>query len=314
MITFSVVIPLYNKVDTIVRTLESVQSQTYKDFEVVIVDDGSMDGGGDAASTYRGSFPLKIVRQNNSGVSLARNKGASESVGRYIAFLDADDEWCPDFLLELSRIIAKFPAAKVIGTDYACNVNHKIISGMDRDIIEEIDMFNEWPLRNPVNSSTVAIRRDFFIESGGFNGKFRYYEDAELLFRLALQTRFCVSRRVLCQYNTDALHRATGIRHDQCANPHWKMAESLIKKGEAPYSLRKCVVADLGKIVLGHAMRLNSKQIKRIATAYPCIFRNIFMSRALKSKFGLFILYPYIIGVSIIVRMRIRSKICIGKI
>ena len=314
MINFSVVIPLYNKADTIARTLESVQAQTYKSFEVVIVDDGSSDGGRAVAMSFIGRIPLRIVAQKNLGVSVARNKGAQESVGRYIAFLDADDEWYPDYLYELSRILVKFPGAKVIGTDYEFTINKKIISGKGSNNIEEIDLFDEWPLRNPVNSSTVAIRRDFFIESGGFNKEFRYYEDAEFLFRLALRTKFHISRRVLCRYNTDALCRATGKGYDPCAYPHWNMAERLIASETAPQSLISCATKDIELRVWGDARRLNVEGIRRLAKAYPSTFRKIKLSKFLVHKVGLIVLYPWVICMSICVRMLVRSKIRIKRV
>ena len=168
--------------------------------------------------------------------------------------------------------------------------------------------------RNPINSSTVAIRRDFFIESGGFKKEFRFYEDAELLFRLALRTKFHISRRVLCRYNTDALYRATSKGYDSCDYPHWNMAERLIAHEAAPNNLLNCVIKDLGLRILNYARRLNSKEINRLARAYPSTFKKIHLSKFLMHKVGLIILYPWIVCVSIIIRIRIRSKIRIKRV
>ena len=270
---FSVVIPLYNKADTILRTLRSVIQQKFRDFEIVVVDDGSKDSGAQLVESFDTNVPVRLIRQSNAGVSTARNHGVAESRGRYTAFLDADDEWHPDFLLELSKILLKFPKAEVIGTDYAYIMNGKKISGKDKKEIEKIDLFDEWPWRTPINSSSMAIRRDLFFLSGGFNTALRYYEDAEFLFRLALQTKFCISRRVLSNYNTDANHRATGSYHNQCDYPHWRMADNLIEKGYVNKKLVKCVAIDLGKSILGYARRFNVIAINQLALAYPFIFK-----------------------------------------
>ena len=306
---FSVVIPLYNKADTILRTLRSVIRQEFRDFEIVVVDDGSKDNSAQLVESFDSDVSLHLIRQTNAGVSFARNRGVAESRGRYTAFLDADDEWHPEFLLELSKILLKFPNADVIGTDYAYIMNDKIVSGKDKNIIEEIDFFDEWPWRTPINSSSMAIHRDFFVEMGGFNTNFRFYEDAEFLFRLALKTKFCVSRRVLSRYNTDANHRATGSYYNLSDYPHWRMAENLIENGQENKDLTKCVVNDLSKSIFGYARRINTIEIKKMALAYPIAFSKLFMSNIFKYKITMVILYPYILFVSLLLRLRIMSNL-----
>ena len=100
----SIVIPLYNKAHTIVHTLNSVFRQTYQDFEVVIVDDGSTDGGADVVRQHFADDRIRIFRQENQGVSVARNNGIEYARAEYVALLDGDDEWHPEYL----RITAKY--------------------------------------------------------------------------------------------------------------------------------------------------------------------------------------------------------------
>ncbi|NIP54606.1 MAG: glycosyltransferase [Phycisphaerae bacterium] len=97
MANLSVIIPLYNKGKYIGRALNSVLAQTYEDFEVVVVDDGSGDDGPDIVRQYKDKR-LRLIQQENAGPGAARNRGIAETTGNYIAFLDADDEWLPDFL------------------------------------------------------------------------------------------------------------------------------------------------------------------------------------------------------------------------
>ena len=93
----SVVIPLYNKDKYIARALDSVFGQTCQDFEVIVVDDGSTDNGAEIVRSYK-DRRLRFIRQANAGPGAARNHGIQESRAPLLAFLDADDEWLPEFL------------------------------------------------------------------------------------------------------------------------------------------------------------------------------------------------------------------------
>src|SRR6266853_1462354 len=104
----SVVIPLFNKRSYIIRCLESVSRQNIRDFEVIVVDDGSTDGSGEVAMGFPDNR-VRVIRQKNRGVGAARNRGIEESKAELIAFLDSDDEWMPPFLKRILDLRLKYP-------------------------------------------------------------------------------------------------------------------------------------------------------------------------------------------------------------
>lgn len=115
MAKVSVIIPLYNKEKYIARAIKSVLGQTYKEFELVVVDDGSTDQGPRIVKAITDSR-LKLIQQDNSGPGAARNRGIKESIAPYLAFLDADDEWMPEFLEKYLEVIVGNPeCAYVVG-------------------------------------------------------------------------------------------------------------------------------------------------------------------------------------------------------
>ena len=105
----SIVIPLYNKAHTIVHTLNAVFKQEYQDFEVIIVDDGSTDNGVGIIQQHFHDNRIRIFHQENQGVSVARNRGVEEARCEYVALLDGDDEWHPDYLKIMTKHIQNNP-------------------------------------------------------------------------------------------------------------------------------------------------------------------------------------------------------------
>lgn len=114
---FSVVIPLYNKEKHIKGTIESVLSQTFQDFEIVVVNDGSKDYGANIVEEL-GDDRIRVIHQDNAGVSAARNKGIKESNAAYIVLLDADDFWLLNHLENMVKLITIFPFAGLYATAY----------------------------------------------------------------------------------------------------------------------------------------------------------------------------------------------------
>lgn len=202
----SVVIPLFNKEKQIARTLQTVLDQTYQDFEIVIVNDGSTDGSVDEVKKF--SDPkIRLINQENGGVSAARNRGIEEANGGYIAFLDADDMWEKEHLETLDSLIKRFPNSKARATNYTF-----LKKGIYKDIILNNIPFEglEGVLDNyfevasnsnpPIWSSAVCVDKDLLKLIGGFPEGITSGEDLITWARIALLTNFAFTRKVTATF------------------------------------------------------------------------------------------------------------------
>lgn len=205
-ILISVVIPLYNKEKTIVHTLSTVISQTYKLFEVIIVNDGSSDNSVQLINDNFSDSRIRIISQENSGVSVARNKGVEEAKGDWIAFLDADDEWLPDYLSTLMNALIKYPTAEMIG----CSSYYKDLRTGQMNCNALIDRYYHQIVRinyfmNPDRMTHVGatiFKKSTFICVGGFKTGIRINEDLLLCGLIAMRGNYV--------YVGDAFHVYVG--------------------------------------------------------------------------------------------------------
>ncbi len=205
----TVIIPLYNKADSISQALDSVLAQTYPNFEVVVVDDGSTDGG--AAVVEQFDDPrIRLIRQENGGVSAARNRGIAEARGEHVAFLDADDVWMPEFLEEIAALQREYPACRAQATNYIFNSNGVKSPTILRRLPfkgERGVLTNYFEVAScshpPVWTSAVCIERALLQEIGGFPVGIKSGEDLLTWARIAVRTQWAYSMRALAQYNFD---------------------------------------------------------------------------------------------------------------
>src|SRR6187402_911428 len=127
MAFFSVIIPLYNKVNFIESALKSVLGQTFTDFEIIIVEDCSTDNSFEAATKVNDP-KIRILRyEKNKGLSASRNTGIQNATATYLCFLDADDAWQPDYLAKIHSLVQEFPEARLFATNYAEQYNEKSV-------------------------------------------------------------------------------------------------------------------------------------------------------------------------------------------
>lgn len=203
----SVVIPLYNKEQSIASTINSVLAQTYKDFEIVVVDDGSTDKSTDVVRAIVDDR-IVFISQDNQGVSAARNTGIIAAKGEYVAFLDGDDLWHPEYLETLVRLISDYPNATLYGIGYAKINDNKIpINVQPTSMRGEI----ETPWENYVGywtGSSSSSSRELLLKAGMFDTRMTHGEDIDMWWRLLLMGNGACDNRILAYYRQDAENRA----------------------------------------------------------------------------------------------------------
>jgi glycosyltransferase involved in cell wall biosynthesis len=209
---FSVIIPLYNKAPYVTKAIDSVMSQTFTDYELVIMDDGSKDASYDVASkAIEGRVNCQIHRQENAGVSMARNNAVALSQGDYLCFLDADDWWAPNFLEEVSGLIDECPEAGIYGTNYTIVNETKgrtrvapisVEEGFEKGYIEYCQVYAK-TLAMPLWTGAVCIPRTIFDEMQGFPKGIKLGEDFLLWIKIALKYRVAFLNKPLAFYNQD---------------------------------------------------------------------------------------------------------------
>ena len=193
----SVVIPLYNKEKEIARTLRSVLAQTSQPLEIIVVDDGSTDGSA-ARVEEIGSPLIRLIRQENRGVSAARNRAMQEACGEYAALLDGDDTWEPGYLAEIERLIAAYPGCGAYATSFNVDDGHHLTPGDTPQTEGVVDFFTEALSHYVLIPSSTTLRRKPALSLGGFPEGMRMGEDQYLWTKLARTSPVCFSRPGSC--------------------------------------------------------------------------------------------------------------------
>lgn len=198
---FSVIIPVYNKEDHIKATLNSVLSQSFKDFEAIIVNDGSTDKSMDIVSSFKDKR-IQIINKKNEGVSTARNLGIKNAKGDFIALLDADDIWYPNHLEDLKNLAESFPGCGLYCTAYETSYYDKKIvkarySGIHDPFVGIVPNYFESSLIDSIAwTSAVAIPKKMLEKHGDFNIQLKSGQDTELWIRIALKEKVAFTSRV----------------------------------------------------------------------------------------------------------------------
>lgn len=210
---FSVIIPLYNKEKDFPLTLKGVMDQTFKDFEVIIVNDGSTDNSLAIAEALTDER-IKIYSKKNEGLAATRNLGVAQATAKDVVLLDADDYWHPWHLENMNSILKKFPDAQWFATSYEKKYNNvltrKMVSPfteMPEDWIGEVNFFEYSLADSAANASSVGMKKSFFLNLGGHNTDITFSEDTDLWIRAALRAPLVFSNKVSAMIKLDSDNR-----------------------------------------------------------------------------------------------------------
>jgi len=239
----SVIIPLYNKGPYVKRALQSIFNQSIQDFEIIVVEGGSTDNGPEVVRAFNDPR-LLVIHQVGKGVSAARNEGVQVAESEFIAFLDADDEWMPDFIETIVRLKdtnpdagAYFAAVKEIGSNndershtYSCVP----VEGWEGPIPNYFQaLVNGDPLYYP---SSLALCKSVFLDNGGFTTGAAWGEDQDLCGRIALRNSIALSSKShslihITDTYSQAMQRRVAITEE---HPFIRPAQQAIRNGEVP--------------------------------------------------------------------------------
>jgi hypothetical protein len=204
---FSVIMPLYNKAPWVRRAIDSVIAQRVEEWELIVIDDGSTDGGGDIVASMADPR-IVLITQKNQGVSSARNAGILLARGDWVAFLDADDRWLPRCLIVFEGLMGKYPDAMWLAAGFAeqepggqvwargaIRVKER---WSDSLIGDALTLLNAWPFC----VGSVAVRKWVFEEVGLFDEMLRVGEDPDMWFRIAMKfPAVAYSREIVAIYH-----------------------------------------------------------------------------------------------------------------
>ncbi len=213
----SIIVPLYNKVNEVQRAIDSIFAQTIQDFELIIVDGGSTDGSLDAIKKYELDPRYRLIHQISKGLPVGRNDGIVAASTDIIAFLDADDEWCPTFLEKIFHLRQMYPYAGLYATAYATRYEDsfreprlsEIPSAPWEGLLKSYFRSSALAFIYPFAPCYVAIPRFTFTTVGLFNPNLRTGEDAEMWGRIALNLPIAFTSSIGAIYSAVASNKMT---------------------------------------------------------------------------------------------------------
>lgn len=223
----SVIIPTHNRASFVTGAIESVLAQTYKDFEIIVVDDGSTDDTETRVKEF--GDQVLYIYQENKGPSAARNTGILNASGKYIAFCDSDDRFLPEKLEKQMRFIEYHPNCRFLYTWYY-NVDNrgkitktrKPIKCINKEHLQYCLLTRKFTIR----TSTVLLRKTCFKTAGLFNEKFWYSQDWDMWLRLAAYYRgYCLEEPLAeyCLHGDNRSSLSVKIHHPEIRNSTLKL-------------------------------------------------------------------------------------------
>jgi len=286
---FSVIIPAYNSDKTLARAIDSVLAQTWPAYEIIVVDDGSTDATATVAAGYGNK--VRYLRQDNAGVSAARNQGAQIASGDWLAFLDADDWYYPDRLKLHAAMIERDEKLDFLTGDYEyCDISGTLLgrsmqgkaSGRamlikaagNRDVVMDQVDFESFVADHFGDTHTLSLPRATFLELGGYPMGFNVCEDVHLLIRLVARSRRV---GVVCEpLAVYSIHAASATRTDP-VSAQFENVRTLIalgkQSGNLPPTVHQGYLTRLrqARLNLGYALTKSGRRFSAMRAVLPSL-------------------------------------------
>ncbi|MCH2195928.1 glycosyltransferase family 2 protein [Kordia sp.] len=290
---FSVIIPLYNKEEYILQTVESVLQQTFTDFELLIVNDASTDKSVAVVSQLSDDRIQLIENPKNLGLSATRNHGISKANGDVIALLDADDIWLPTFLETIQNLYLTCPKAAIFGTDYVeTYTSHEdltpqknIASSLKGTSFLMADFFEASMFQPIFCQSSLAFKKEICTETEVFNSTISFAEDIDFYIKYGSQYRVAYHYEALAKVRFEVPDQMSKTSIATKILPDLDSYEGLAKENK---SLKKYL--DLYRYIFASLYSLENAIPKRNAMLQHIDYQNLTLKQRLLLKSPRFVL------------------------
>ncbi|KFB02376.1 hypothetical protein IA57_01720 [Mangrovimonas yunxiaonensis] len=265
---FSIIIPLYNKEHYVKNTIKSVLSQSFNDFEIIVVNDGSTDNSLEVIKTFKDQR-ISVFTTKNQGVSSARNYGIKKALANYIAFIDADDHWYGNHLENIAALINDFPNCGLYAMAYEKRYGDKVYKSKYSNIPPNkpwrkiLTNYFSHNLNNAIAwTSACAVPKKILIELNGFDESITLGagEDTDLWIRIALKYPIAFNNQVTAAHN---LHAENRISNSNTSLRHFINIDKYEPFIENHQSLKAYL--DLNRLSIGMQYRLNNQEEKALS-------------------------------------------------
>ena len=299
MAFFSVIIPLYNKEHFIENTIKSVLHQTFQDFEVLVINDGSIDKSEEKLLQFKDSR-IRYFTKKNEGVSITRNFGIEKAHSDYITFLDADDYWYPDFLQVLHERITEFPEQKVFSGAIEIETQQKTFPAQysihKTNDFELVNYFKASLKETVICTSCAVFHKSIFEEIGVFDPKIKSGQDTDLWIRIGLIYPVLFIWKILARYVNDDNSLSKNNHFLQSKMDFYKFIE--LEKSNPDLKL----FLDLNRFSLAIKCKITANK-----TLFNTYYRGIDLEKIGFKKRFLLALPPFLLRVLIAVKLKMAN-------
>ncbi|MEC4819458.1 MAG: glycosyltransferase [Scytonema sp. PMC 1069.18] len=273
----SVIIPAFNGEKTIFYTIESIINQTYKNLEIIVVNDGSTDSTLEIVKRFS-DCRLHILSYSQTGVAASRNRGLNKANGKFVSFIDADDLWTPEKLEDQFKVLQEHPQAAVAysWTDYIDGEGKFVKSG--QRVTATGDVYNQLLLGNFLeNGSNPLIRREAMDTVGGFDESLAATQDWDMWLRLAACYEFVVVPKAQISYRISANSMSANFLRQEAASLQVMERAFSHEKAQSLQHLKKYTMANMYQYLTFKSLEVPLEKQQRwisIRFLWNCIMCN----------------------------------------